>query len=741
MSFSLSLPGAQLRFAASAILSTLAVGPLVALANDESLARYTPAEVGLFVEAVNAEDLLLPLTDAQVWLTLADLAGQPARTDDTILWRERIQQTIGMSPDEAIRALLSRRAAFVGHAPGRSQDGVVLCTPPDTITVSDLIARWTPATRFQHPRAAGFLLKYNVGLTLIDGHTLCFGDSGPGGRLLSRVEDCVESRVVPLSADPIFVSLIARVPETPDGLLFIRLPRPPTSRPASAFDVTASQPHATSASTDSLSNATLAAPASSPAVSSASLPSVARAPASRSASDIGDALRRDGGFGGDAGAILVALHREQQHLHFSAVSDAPPRSSPRVDLNLAAQAESLPADTLVGWCGEVDYVRLLASAERLPPKNIFRVILNSQRQGRGVRRLIDALGRSASVTVGAVSPSMRREDAPRLPAIGLALAAIDPDDARRGWDELVNMARAAYNLLALTPNVDLPKLLEVRDVEVAGRAARSLDLTPLSARFDSLNAVGQVELCWLVDRDALLVSTHRDWLAALLRARNREIPDMSDVLGVTQHAVSPRASFVLTVKSGGLSELCFDWLAFLERHAPDAMRESWWRDRQPVGSEPRLGIDGREDGAARRLVVESVDPRGWASGIVSPRDIIIGCDGRRFATTQPVLEFRNAVAQRPNAQWIDVILIRDGATIARRLPLPFVNPVELLRRVGALGRIARSVVVHDDTSADGLPRGFMTVELRSRSDATTQPTSARPTFTGSPSSEPSSQPG
>ncbi|GAG02899.1 unnamed protein product, partial [marine sediment metagenome] len=38
----------------------------------ESLARLVPADVGLFVEARGADDLLVPLTEEQVWITLAE---------------------------------------------------------------------------------------------------------------------------------------------------------------------------------------------------------------------------------------------------------------------------------------------------------------------------------------------------------------------------------------------------------------------------------------------------------------------------------------------------------------------------------------------------------------------------------------------------------------------------------------------------------------------------------------------
>ena len=88
---------------ALAIVGVLALSQPGQARAEESLARHVPAEVGLFVEARGAGDLLTRFTDPQVWSTLAELAGQPARPEEVAEWRRRIRQTVKMEPEEAIR--------------------------------------------------------------------------------------------------------------------------------------------------------------------------------------------------------------------------------------------------------------------------------------------------------------------------------------------------------------------------------------------------------------------------------------------------------------------------------------------------------------------------------------------------------------------------------------------------------------------------------------------------------------
>ena len=135
-----------------------------AVAADESAARFVPADVGLFIEGRRVSDLLLPLTEAQAWLTLAELGGQPASPKEIIEWRLRIRQTIRMDPAEALNTLFAEQFAFVAEGVGRAQDAVVLCRP--VAKTRTLLEYWEARPLPTAGRTSLYRLPNRVGLAL-----------------------------------------------------------------------------------------------------------------------------------------------------------------------------------------------------------------------------------------------------------------------------------------------------------------------------------------------------------------------------------------------------------------------------------------------------------------------------------------------------------------------------------------------------------------------------------------------
>jgi hypothetical protein len=104
-----------------------------------------------------------------------------------------------------------------------------------------------------------------------------------------------------------------------------------------------------------------------------------------------------------------------------------------------------------------------------------------------------------------------------------------------------------------------------------------------------------------------------------------------------------------------------------------------------------------------------------ATGILEVNDEIAGVSGRPFATTQPVAEIQQAIDARPHARWVDLQVRREGVLLPAtraRVPLPFVDPVHVLRRAVAIGKLAQRILYYDDVPDAAGPRGFLTVELR-----------------------------
>jgi hypothetical protein len=70
------------------------------------------------------------------------------------------------------------------------------------------------------------------------------------------------------------------------------------------------------------------------------------------------------------------------------------------------------------------------------------------------------------------------------------------------------------------------------------------------------------------------------------------------------------------------------------------------------------------------------------------------------------------LASRPNARWIDLLIERDRVVRVKRIPLAFVDPVEIVRRIVAVGHVVQRIVYAEDAPDAGGARGYLTLELR-----------------------------
>ncbi len=661
-----------------AFAAFLPLGLIGHVRGDDSLARSVPADIGLFAEIHDAGDLLTALTDPQVWTTLAELAGQPAQPKDVAKWRQRIEQTVKMKPEEAIRVLFARGVAFVGEGAGRSQDAVVLCRPAMDVSARELLEEWN-ARRIHSPaRPPTYRLYSNIGVAE-HADLLFFGDLLPAEGLFYRMQRfAAEAQPKALADDPAYKKLLARVPPNPTGVLFIRLGQaapllvptvPPGSQPSS-------QP-ATQASTQPALRPTL--------------------------SDLPGPFR-------NAENVLLALHREGSLLHFTGVGDAkgdhkPPPVGP---MHLVGK---LPERTLLAWEGHVDYPALAAAIMRLPEQNLVRSVFQLEEQAEALDRFVKALGTDTCVAVGPVFPTQRSPGAPPLPAAALLVTTRDPAVVAEEVRRVVDAGMTAYCVFTLTHH--LPLLLPISPSQLGDTPAFVLDLSPL-LKPTAKAGIGEVHFCWAVHDNVLIIASHLDWLRQIVAAREGHAPGLSKALQISPMEPTPRSAHAIVVQSGPVSDIGKLWLDYLRRVKPEVFEESWWRDRQPGGGDVRIGINVTADPPNRRLRVDEVFENQPAHGWLKPGDYIVGCDNRRFETDDVATEIRTAIRQRPNARWLDLLIERDDGRGARqlRLPVPFINPMEVLQRLIGIGKVAQRAVYHDDQSDAAGPRGFLTVQLR-----------------------------
>lgn len=644
-----------------------------------TLAQHVPADTGLFIEGTQINDLLLALAEPRAWQVLAELAGQPASLEEAQQWRQRVRATIGMEPEQALDVLFSQQFAFVAATPSGAQDAVLLCRP--TQPPRDLLKSWDAQPRPTAGRTSQYQLPTRLGVAAPDG-VLMFGDALASGGMFQRIVTFADQRRSDnLAADAAFRDLLGRVPEQPNALLFARL-RGGADVAAAAAPAAASQPD----------QATQPAPQSQPVQPS---PSGSMMPGP---------LR-------GANNILLALHRTPNHLRLTLVGDGPPRAARAQNGELSQLLSGLPGSTLLAWGFWQDHDELLRLVDRLPPENALRLVLRLAGKAGSLGALAEALDAPTCLAIGAVSPASRSITAPPVPALAVCVAASDNAAVAQEMETVGGVIASGCNLLAL--KLGRPTAIAVEEIQLAGRTAQLLDLSPLIRSQPGGEVLAELHLCWAVDGSTLLIATHRQWLEQILLSRRGLAASLADA-SPEAWPCSAASQSLIWAQLGPAADLAGLWLDYFAQAAPHVLDEQWWRTRQP--RQPRLGIQVTEDGERRRLRVVSVEAPGPAASVLRPGDEILACDGRRFATNQPVVEMRAALESRAHAQWIDLEFERNGIRLARRIPLTFVNPVQSLRRLVALGGIAQRAVFCDEIDESGRSRGTLVITPRS-SDA------------------------
>jgi hypothetical protein len=684
------------------VLTSTLVSPTArARPEHESLARCVPADVGLYIEGQHINDLLLPLIEPQTWLALAELAGQPARLEEATAWQELIRQAVRMEPAEALDELLAEQFAFVGEGLGRTQDGVVICRPRSE--PRSLLRRWAAQPLPTAGRTSVYRLAGGIGVATYGG-LLFFGVADVPDGMFARVLKVVDEgpRRARLADDPVYQGLLARVPEEPDAVLFARLRR-----------------------------------ASHSAASSPAAERQTQRPATSSASSAGPTSRAAQLPGPLHGAsnIMLALHRERQLLRFSVVGDAPPRSDGARG-GLPELVSHLPERTLAAWGFHLDYQDLPGMLARLPERSILRLVFSLQERSGLIARLGQELDSATCIAVGVVEPRSRSEPAPPLPALAVLVNAVQPEEAEDEFETLLKQSISFYGLMALKAGsqVVVPR---IQRLDMDGADVGVVDVSGLMTGQPAA-AIGELHICWALDGQTLIVASHLDWLRQIVAARHEAAPALQRTLALSNRPAAPASETIITLQTGPLADLGSLWLAYFQKTAPQILDESWWQAQRPGRGNVHLGVTVTEVPDKQRLRVTTVEPDTPADGLLRPGDQIVGYAGdrsapsvpQRFATSQPIREIRNAIAHRADARWVDLLIERGGTLLVKRIPLPYVDPIQMLRRFIALGHVFQRVVYYEDAPEDPIAaeeesvegvtpsaepaggRGFLTVELR-----------------------------
>lgn len=509
------------------------------LATAQQFAHLAPADTGLYVEITQGTELLLTLTQPERWAAIAEFAGQPATDRDAASWRNRVEATIGIGPEEAIQTLFARGVAFLGAGPFRSQDPVLLCRPSLSTPLPTLLNTWE-AQAFDDPELASlFRLRNDLGLAIY-GDTLMLGSPALASgafRHALHVQQCGPENS--LAAAPEFQRLLQRIPPDPAGIFFIR-PR------AERRDLT-----------------------------SGSLPPIAAA----LAVFLPAQLR-------EAEAWLIGLHRKGNHLKFTAVGHQDNLVEKEPSLSKTVK---LPEQTLAAWQGNLSFEELLPQMNLLPDQHIFRLALPTQTADLAN----DIFTGSASVAFSTLTAE--EDEGPARPTIALILEARDAPTALAFLDGASTMAKIAFDTYADRRGlVPLPPIHHVgEDVDVT----RSINVSDLFAA-RVIAQLGEVHLCWGVSQDHLVLATHPDWLDQVLEKLNSQgetepTPAMTSIMCRGEELASIGRAWLTRLEKSDPELLTEAWW---RRHQPGNRRPRLGITVSSLDQGKSLRIDAVESG-------------------------------------------------------------------------------------------------------------------------------------------------
>lgn len=674
----------------------------------ESLAARVPAEVDLFVEVRDVEEILVRLTDPYLWTALSEISGRPASAADATQWRDQVQSSLRMPLESAIRRLFARGVAFASVDQGAMLDAIVVCRPTESLPPARLLSYWgatplpaqagfaqapdsTPVERT--PTASGgiaaggtaptgvsprerassarvvqpdrldtsvrsessqvFALR-NQARVAVAGDALLFGVRTDGSALLDHALRLDPTTSARLSRDATFRALHAELPGTHDGVLFARLGDAATPRP---------------------------------------LPG---------------AFQR-------SSAVLVTLARSNEQLELRAVGDRPPvRVAGQSEL--FSVGEALPESTWALWGTRVDWPKLRSRIADLPATHPVRVVTSI------ISTPLNDIARTAHPEVCiAIGPGATHRDAtnarsglrPDLPAAAIVLRSAEPAFVAQRITAAAEALRSFYNLLALQnglPLVDAGKThaASTRGAETESTSVWCLDLTPLLPTRSGALAELPLELCVATNDERVIIASDRTWLAEVVTAQQATPPPLRAALRSITDDRRSEGETLAFVSIEQAAARASRWLVYLGITAPHVLNDAWWRSWQPGGADVRLGIVARPSREPAGLRVQRVAPAALAANLLNADDLILGVDGTRLATdgatgdatgdandAELVANFQRLLRERPDPRRVVLLVERRGSRVRVTVPIPFIDPVEVLRRVSALGTLARGAVFAD----------------------------------------------
>lgn len=603
--------------------------------------KVVPGDVRFYLELHDLAGMRTQLRKLGIWRTVRELAEQDVPQTTTKPWQQRTADLLGLTPDAAVNLVIGRRTALFSVDSARWQDGVLMAELGRASDLVPLLRRWRARAQPDEGAVRRWSLHGGILLAALD-RTVVFGPAGDPDGLWGRTVLLLSGRRGPtLAGRSEFAGLRARLSEDHQGMIYAVWPE---------GDPTA----------------------------------------------VGGCKRLLAGFTTTAGGLTCELrgHRTTGQ----ATRPLPPAHGLR----------TLPQDTLAVWQGSFDFAavqRDLRSdwGRRIDPlAGLFLMAFTGHESSNA---LLTKLGPRCTVAV-AKDPTVHATGF-ALPAVTVLIEAQDGKAHIERLDMMGDFLAGVFIALTTTPGqkrvpVEIIRK-ECEDVEL-----HAVDMGPALAKRTGLDFLKGIQPGWaLLDGD-VVVSTSAAHLEEVIRARRGKArslgddPDLGDLLP-PQDGDAPIASCWF-FRGGNLAALFSNWLRFVQKEHPAAMKQQWWKDwaTTRVKLQTRLGLGlARAADGARRAIVREVEPGSPAAGILLAGDVIVAAAGSALTTTQPAEEVARRYHKRGAARTFQLDVLRNGAPMTFQIPVSpeptsdarDFHPIQSLRQLITLSRRVKTATI------------------------------------------------
>jgi hypothetical protein len=362
-----------------------------------------------------------------------------------------------------------------------------------------------------------------------------------------------------------------------------------------------------------------------------------------------------------------------------------------------AVLRNLPASSLAIGAGSFDFDQLTGGSSGKSgggEESLLTLFLRgSFEDARSPDDSVPDIGPQYVVVVGRdPSPPTAGFDTPAITAICQARGGA-------GYVERLDrtiqfLARLLGRLTASRDTATPPLTVAVAECE--GVLLHHIPVGPILAERSGMSFLDQVDVCWALLDDRLVLSTSLAHVQEIVRAARGKAPTLAG--GPEAQDLLPPASEAQQVvewwfaRGGLIAEMVLNWLVFLEIEQPEALQKEWWHRwaNQQLTRRQQLGVGLATDPAnPRRAVVKEVAGRSPATPYLRVGDVIVAVAGSPLTTTRPAQEVADRFLARGQAKYFPLQILRDGKTVSVTIPVPPTKVVDLrdFDPIGALNQL------------------------------------------------------